>query len=239
VSLLALLCEIIDITVIDQLTAMKDVLSEHLGHRLRNTIAGMFAAADLLTDPRSSEQMRAKIVTNLKQSLLLSKAAFERLETFLEAPITPEVAQRYPIDLRAMLPRAVAEVSTDAANRRITLDLQMPSTVSLVIAGAPGMATLAETILRVLIQDASEGSTISINLQEDVQAVMLEASNKGFGLPEKRLEALISGPDEPQSNEFRRLRAGARDVAQWGGSFEATSVMGAGFKFRITLHKVL
>jgi signal transduction histidine kinase len=239
VSLRALLCEITDITVVEQLTSMKDVLSEHLGHRLRNTIAGMFAAADLLTDPRSSEQMRAKIVANLKQTLQLSKSAFERLESFLETPITPEVAQRYPVDLRAMLPVAISEVSADAANRRVNLDLRMPSTVSLVIGGAPGLATLIETMLRVLIQDADEGSTIPVHLHETEDIVVLEVSNKGFGLPDSRMVSLISGPDEPQSTEFRRLRAGAREVEQWGGQFRVTSTMGAGFSFRIELHKIL
>jgi signal transduction histidine kinase len=237
-ALRAILCELLDITAIDRLFSMKEVMSEHLSFRLRNSLAAMFMAAELLNSPNLTEERRTQILGNLKGSIKLSKEAFERFESMLDVPLVSDLAERYPVDLRMAIMDAVSANQADAARHRVQIAADIPEAVSLVIGGRQELVGLIRTILILLIQDSEEKSAINVVLREGDQDVTLKIENKGFGLPQERLNAYLAGPEEPQTSTFKLIRLGRMDAERWGGRLESYSTLGVGFRFDLTLSKV-
>ncbi|MFM9842550.1 MAG: hypothetical protein ACKVOI_06230 [Dongiaceae bacterium] len=234
----AVLCELLDITAIDRMFSMKEVMSEHLSFRLRNSLAAMFMAAELLNAPDLTDEKRTRILENLKSSIKLSKEAFERFESMLDVPMVSDLAERYPVDLRTAIIDAVSANQADAARRRVQIATEMPEAVSLVVGGRQELVGLIRTILMLLIQDSEEKSAINVSLLERETDVKLKIENKGFGLPQDRLNAYLMGPEEPQTSTFKLIRLGRMDAERWGGRLESYSTLGAGFRFDLTLSKV-
>lgn len=234
----AVLCELLDITAIDRLFSMKEVMSEHLSFRLRNSLAAMFMAAELLNTPNLTEERRTQILDSLKGSIKLSKEAFERFESMLDVPLVSDLAERYPVDLRTAIMDAVSANQADAARRRVQIAADIPEAVSLVIGGRQELVGLIRTILLLLIQDSEEKAAINVSLREGDTDVTLKIENKGFGLPQDRLTAYLTGPEEPQTSTFKLIRLGRMDAERWGGRLESYSTLGVGFRFDLTLSKV-
>ena len=234
----AVLCELLDITAIDRMFSMKEVMSEHLSFRLRNSLAAMFMAAELLNTPNLKDEKRTQILENLKGSIKLSKEAFERFESMLDVPMVSDLAERYPVDLRTAIIDAVSANQADAARRRVQIATDMPEAVSLVVGGRQELVGLIRTILMLLIQDSEEKSAINVSLLEQEADVKLKIENKGFGLPQDRLNAYLMGPEEPQTSTFKLIRLGRMDAERWGGRLDSYSTLGAGFRFDLTLSKV-
>jgi CHASE2 domain-containing sensor protein/signal transduction histidine kinase len=234
----AVLCELLDITAIDRLFSMKEVMSEHLNFRLRNSLAAMFMAAELLNSKNLTEERRGQILENLKNTIKLSKEAFERFESMLDVPLVSDLAERYPVDLRMAAMDAISANEADAARREVEIEADIPEAVSLVVGGRQELVGLIRTLLLMMIQDAEERSSIRVQLREGDTDVTLKIENKGFGLPQERLNAYLTGPEEPQTSTFKLIRLGRMDAERWGGRLEAYSTLGAGFRFDLTLPKV-
>jgi len=234
----AILCELIDITAFERLYAMREVVSEHMGHRLRNSLAAMFAATDLLGDARLSQEQRGGVLDNLKRSLQTSREAFDAFEKFLDLPLVADIAERYPVDARAAVLDGVAAIRAEAERMQVRIETDIPEFVSLVIAGNQELITLTRTILLLLTQDAQEGGVARVVMREQEDAVVIEYTNNGFGLPDDRLQEYLHGSEEPQSSAFRMIRLGFKDTERWGGHFEVESPQGQGFRFKMTLRKV-
>jgi signal transduction histidine kinase len=198
----------------------------------------MFMAAELLNTPNLGDEKRTQILENLKSSIKLSKEAFERFESMLDVPMVSDLAERYPVDLRTAIIDAVSANQADAARRRVQIATDMPEAVSLVVGGRQELVGLIRTILMLLIQDSEEKSAINVSLLEQESDVKLKIENKGFGLPQDRLNAYLTGPEEPQTSTFKLIRLGRMDAERWGGRLESYSTLGSGFRFDLTLSKV-
>lgn len=235
----AILCELIDITAFERLFAMRELLSEQMSHRLRNSLAAMFAAADLLGDARLSQEQRTASLDSLKRALQTSKEAFDAFEGFLDLPLVSDIAERYPVDARTTLVESIAATRPEADRLHVRIESEIPEFVGLVIAATQELATLMRTILLLLTQDAREGGSVRIAMRELGNDVATEFANDGFGIPDDRLQEYLHGAEEPQSSAFRMIRLGFKDAERWGGQFEAESPAGQGYRFKLTLRKVL
>lgn len=235
----AILCELIDITAFERLFAMRELLSEQMSHRLRNSLAAMFAAADLLGDGRLSQEQRKASLDSLKRALQTSKEAFDAFEGFLDLPVVSDIAERYPVDAKTTLAESIAATQPEADRLRVKIEAEVPEFVGLVIAATQELATLMRTILLLLTQDAREGGSVRIAMSELGSDVSVEFANDGFGIPDGRLQEYLHGDEEPQSSAFRMIRMGFNDAERWGGRFEVFSPPGQGYRFKLTLRKVL
>lgn len=235
----AILCELIDITAFERLFAMRELLSEQMSHRLRNSLAAMFAAADLLGDARLSQEQRALTLDSLKRALQTSKEAFDSFESFLDLPVVSDIAERYPVDVRATVIESIAATQPEADRLHVKIESDIPEFVGLVIAATQELATLTRTVLLLLTQDAREGGRVRVSMRESGNDITIDFVNEGFGIPNDRLQEYLHGPEEPQSSAFRMIRLGFKDAQRWGGKFEVASPAGQGYRFKLTLRKVL
>jgi signal transduction histidine kinase len=235
----AILCELIDITALERIYAMRELLSEQMSHRVRNSLAAMFAAADLLADARLSGAQHERVLDNLRRALQTSKEAFDTFEGFLDQPLVVDIAERHPVDARAVVLDGLAAIRDEAQRLHVRIEPDIPEFVSLVIAGSQELGALTRTILLLLTHDAREGGSVRVSMSEGDSDVVIEFSNEGFGLPDERLQEYLHGSGEPQSSAFRMIRLGFKDAERWGGRFEVQSPLGQGFRCILTLRKVM
>jgi len=76
-------------------------------------------------------------------------------------------------------------------------------------------------------------------MTETSDEIRLNASSKaGVGMPNDRLQAIMTFLEEPDSQEMRALRDGGEAAARWGGLLTASAAPAVGFDLLLTLRRL-
>ncbi len=227
-----ILIEISDITMFKAMSELQGKLVERLNMKLRNDLEALMLAVDLIADPEQEPGWVAEVMEDRIDNAV---AAFAEVQKYLHFTLEVESLERYPVDALLPVDKAVAELRPEADKLGVALLTDMPELMSLVLATPDGLQEIFSTILRILIQDASEGSEVDIIISTSTHSVEYLFSNSGFGLPQERLDDYLHGDVEVSVDEFRKLRLAVKQIHSWEGEFEAHSTMGEGMRFRICL----
>lgn len=157
---------------------------QHLTHEMKSPLAAIHGAAELLTEANLPDSERRRFADNvLAQSerlqtlihTLLRLAQIEQ-QRGLEAPVA--------IDVAALLAEQQANLTTQAARRRITLDMPAdPALQSVQITGDRFLLGLALTnLLQNALDFSPSGGTVSCTAQVDATWLRLHIRDHGPGI---------------------------------------------------------
>jgi hypothetical protein len=98
-----------------------------------------------------------------------------------------------------------------------------------VLASTAGLARLFSTTFELLLRDAADNTVVTIDVEDVLGTSSFRFSNCGFGIPNERMQEILTSPEAPDSEEFQVLHEATLWVRKWGGSLEVTSDVGKGY----------
>lgn len=223
----------------------KDQFIATLGHELRNPLAPIRYATQLLTaDCDAGRIARARAVIErqagtmarlLDQLLDLSRIAHDRIEL-----------ERQPMDLRPLLRDATDDAQPLADGAGQTLTLSMPDRPVTVDGDAMRLKQVVDNLVQNAIKFTAAGGRVEIALTADDSTAELRISDTGIGIAgdmlERVFEPLVQVDAGPASNVRGGLGIGLavvrRLVGLHGGTVAASSPgpgRGATFTVRLPL----
>ena len=219
----------------------KDEFLAMLGHELRNPMAAITSALELMrVSPESLELLgRARAVIE-RQSQQLGHLIDDLLDV---ARVTRGkiVLRSAPIDLNEVVRRAVETTHALVMSRKHRLDARY--TAPLIVMGDP---TRLEQIVTNLLSNAAkytdEGGRITLSIARDDDEAVLRIQDSGIGIPAEQLGNIFDpfmqvapAIDRSQGGMGIGLTLVKELAALHGGRIDATSVVDEGSIFTVRL----
>lgn len=218
--------------------AATEAVAADVSHELKNPLASIRGAAELLAAAGEAEERRrfAGVIDR-------EVARMERLLTGvrdmarLDAPEPEEERER--VDLAAVA-RALVEAQQLRHGDRIRFALLTDGDVA--VSGAPDrFAALLESLLDNAASFSPDGGTVDVALARAGDRVRLEVADRGPGVPPEHRERAFDRffswrPTEPQGDHSGLGLSIVRSIAEsHGGSVEVTDREAGGARFVVTL----
>ena len=143
----------------------------------------------------------------------------------------------FPVDALQVLTQVCTDFAQKAGQQRVTFANQQPRLMAQVLASSPELGRLFSIIMELLLKDAAQDTSLNIEVEEEPDTSTFRFSNSGFGLPHERLQEILTGPEEPDTEELRLFRSASLWVRDWGGSLEITSEVGKGYRVTLRLRQ--
>jgi len=222
----------------------KDEFLAVLGHELRNPLAPLSMATDLLQNAGSSRDvletvrpmMRRQIdhLTRLVNDLLdISRISRGRAEL-----------QYAPIDVRGAIEDAVEQIRPLMAERKHTLTVELGDKPLLMDGDFQRLTQVFENLLTNAAKYSQPGGAVTVHAAQYADSAVVRITDKGFGIPAERLkdvfEMFSQVPQHRSSVSGGGLGIGLalcrQLVTLHGGSIEAHSEgLGYGSEFLVRL----
>jgi two-component system phosphate regulon sensor histidine kinase PhoR len=219
----------------------------NVSHELKTPLAVIRAAAETLADhARHDPEAGADEPTTRFAGRILEQSL--RLQDLLEDLLTlarlesPEAAaRRRPVDLRAVVARAVELATPLAEAREVSLALRLEE-VSAIEGDEPALERLALNLLDNAVKYNRPGGWVEVRLAPSGDAVVLEVADGGVGIPVEELPRVFERfyrVDKARGRAEGGSGLGlaiVKHVAEnHGGRVEVESAPGAGSRFRVRL----
>jgi signal transduction histidine kinase len=231
-----LIFEAIDVTDLYRLAHIQSELAGQIDAKIRNDLEAIELASRLATDARLPEERRSRALVMISQASARTRQTLNSLGHLVEASIYENQADAYPMNPRSAVLRALADLGRTADHEGVKIQISQQALSSLVLAEPDLLDAVVHAMLHIVVRDSPRGATASAVVHEgpDYGEVVISG---GFGMAADRFAAHLSGnlPGTPQP--FRTIRRAQQVVESWGGSLEATSEVGQGFRFALRLKR--
>ncbi|HET8697939.1 MAG TPA: GAF domain-containing protein, partial [Gammaproteobacteria bacterium] len=222
----------------------KDEFLAVLGHELRNPLAPLSMATDLLehaeTKPRVLEMVRPMMRRQLDH---LTRLVDDLLDVSRISRGHAEL-QRTPLDLREAVDGAVEQNHSLIAERHHTLNVELGDRELCVDGDFQRLTQVFGNLLANASKYSDPGGEITVRVEEDDGHAVVRIADRGFGIPQDRVAGLFEM--FTQVPEHRALVGGGglgiglalcrQLVELHGGSIEARSEgLGTGSEFIVRL----
>ncbi len=235
----SILFELVDTTAASKIGEMKSRLTDKLGVQIREELASIEMAASLLERGSRAQDVRDNLHSTIRTRVGRAISTVTECRQFLNINRDLGDLQRFPVDLRPSIREATELVSRLAQERGLRLEVTQPNFVSFVLASSSALTKVIASILRLLCQDATDHSVVSIRLEEGEFDLQLSLENVGFGIPDEIMQEYVHGSEQGSSSEMEEIQSATRRIESWGGTLEATSGVGIGMRFSLRLAKFL
>jgi CHASE2 domain-containing sensor protein/signal transduction histidine kinase len=232
-----MVCELIETTSLATLASLKGLVADRLGVELRDHLAAIELSASLLEGdalPASERQMMLDVI---HQKTDVCVHVISECQKYLGRDVEAHTIHCFPVDSLELLNEAWAEVAQKAAERRVRLKMQQPRLMAQVLAATTDLARLFSAVLELLVKDAAENTALSIEVEDVSSVSTFRFCNCGFGIPNERLQEILTAPEAPASEEFQVLRKATGWARNWGGSIEISSDVGKGYCVTLRLRQ--
>lgn len=98
--------------------------------------------------------------------------------------------------------------------------------------------SLLGALLQLLAEDTRNPGSVTISIRGSGREVSIEMRNNGFGLPDDKLQAMLTGPTLPKSKPLRDVRRLLATTFKHGGDCTLGSDVGSGYAVRIVLSAI-
>ena len=231
----SVLFELVDTTAFTGVYAMKDRLTSRLGVQIRGDLASIDVSSSLLGSDGISPDQRRHISRVIHDKVSRTMDVLVECQQYLALDGSAASVERFPVDAQDALRSALGETEGELSGRGITVTVDEPRLMSLVLASTGNLVVVLRSILRLLGADAIDGSEIQIEVEEREDLVSIRFRNTGFGVPNERFQEYLHGDTTLASEELKTLREGILWVQSWGGDLEAYSEVGAGTEATVRL----
>jgi len=237
-----------DTTEMTRLADMRRDFVANVSHELKTPLAAIRGYAETLRDgaldePPTAARFTEKILQHCRrlQALLDDLLTLSRLESVAVVDDVGNRAAREPVDLNAVVERAVDLLAASARERQVRIEVQ-EETVPPLSGDADGIERLVLNLLDNALKYTQPGGQVTLRLSQQDQQAVLEVSDTGIGIPPESVPRIFE--------RFYRVDKGrARDeggtglglaivkhvVQTHGGQVDVESRMGKGTTFRVKL----
>ncbi|HRY15313.1 MAG TPA: CHASE2 domain-containing protein [Candidatus Competibacteraceae bacterium] len=238
-ELRGILVELVDVTELHDLNITKNSLMKQIYFELQANLQAIIEETDKFDlDDQSASGAGLKRMKQYADDALqqVNQAQDYLFRDMVELhPANEGYNEGYPVEFLEIVRMALDTVMDQLGEQRLTIDARLPEVSHLVLAESSALRELLETLLRILIEDALDGATLSISLREQEQTITLRLANEGFGMPDARFQEYLTSMVDDATPIFKKLRAGIREVAAWSGTLTGRSALGEGVRFELTL----
>jgi two-component system, OmpR family, phosphate regulon sensor histidine kinase PhoR len=233
-----------DTTEMTRLADMRRDFVANVSHELKTPLAAIRGYAETLRDGALDEPPTARRFTErILQHCRRLQALLDDLLTLsrLESVASIERGEREPVDLNAVVQRAVDLLAAPARERQVQIAVEEEA-----VPAVPGDADSIERLVLNLIDNALKynqpGGQVTVRLSQQDQHAVLEVSDTGIGIPPDALPRIFERfyrVDKGRSRDEGGTGLGlaiVKHVAQaHGGQVDVESRMGQGTTFRVRL----
>jgi K+-sensing histidine kinase KdpD len=234
-----LMFEIVDVSSVNALCGLKQSAVEQYVWQLRNDLESLQMGTDLLKSKQTNAEQRARVRSIIDDKLKSMAWTLARVESDVKASIQSIARDGYPLEILSRVHAVIADLQAAASGRAVRIVLDAPRFLNLVIAQPEEFDKLLRGILETLVNDAADDSEIRVRIWLETDKLTLQFNNAGFGLPNDDLQRFLSGQGHAISEEFRILHECMGGLLAWGGQLQASSEVGRGFHFELTLPTVI
>jgi two-component system phosphate regulon sensor histidine kinase PhoR len=233
-----------DTTEFTRLMEMRRDFVANVSHELKTPLAAIRGYAETLYDgalgePATAARFTERILRQCRrlQALLDDLLTLSRLESLERTPA------HEPVDLAAIVHRAVDLVSSAAGEKQVALVLEEPPAPLPPVSGdAEGLERLVVNLLDNAVKYNRPGGEVAVRLAREGGETLLEVRDTGIGIPQDALPRIFERfyrVDKGRAREEGGTGLGlaiVKHVAQaHGGQIEVVSRMGQGSTFRVRL----
>ena len=237
-----ILCELMDVSTVKQLSNMKENLVQYISNQLHQDISVIQNTSSLLVNGGLSQDEYDQAINQLNEKSNSAAETISQSEAYLVSDLWAYSGDGYPVNAKEAIDTAIRNQNEIAKLRAIRLKHNFPEFISLVLAEKDELIKLFDSILHLLLQDAAENTLIFIKFEKNNRQVKLTFSNSGFGMPNERFQQYLIGHDGNEnmtSSEFRKLRGALRYIKDWEGDFSGRSEVGMGTHFIVKLRSFI
>jgi two-component system phosphate regulon sensor histidine kinase PhoR len=235
-----------DTTVFTRLLEMRRDFVANVSHELKTPLSAIRGYAETLRDgaleePATAARFTERILRQCRrlEALLQDLLTLSRLESLERTP------PREPVDLAAIVNRAVELVSAAAGERQVAVEIELPRGARPLppIGGDPeGLERLVVNLLANAVKYNHSGGEVVVRLAREDGEALLEVQDTGIGIPQDALPRIFERfyrVDKGRAREEGGTGLGlaiVKHVAQaHGGQVEVESRLGQGSTFRVRL----
>ena len=234
-----LLFELINVSQLQGVYAMKDTLVERFGQRLRAELAAIVMGSDLLLEKTVSLRDKARAASVLRKKVSGTVELINQASRYMQVKVAGEGLGMYPVDATAPLLSAMKALNEEARARDIKFSARLPEFSSLICAAPEDLDRLMRVLLEALVNDAAESTSIEVDVEERGDRVIYQLRNTGFGIPDERFQAYLFGGKNIVADEFKELHDAIDGLSACDGRVTASSEVGTGMSFNIELQAVI
>ncbi len=233
-----------------QLTRVADMRRDfvaNVSHELKTPLAAIRGYAETLRDgaldePPTARRFTERILEQSRrlQALLDDLLTLSRLESVSVSSVSNTV-EREPVDLHAVVHRAVDLLTPAARDRRVHLEVRTEP-VPQISGDADGLERLVLNLLDNAIKYNRPEGQVDVHLGREDGEILLEVTDTGIGIPAESLPRIFERfyrVDKGRAREEGGTGLGlaiVKHVAQGhGGQVDVESRMGKGTTFRVRL----
>lgn len=233
-EIIGVLCEVIDMSRINDICLQKEKVIDHLRGWLKNDLSSISLACDLAKDDRLSSEKRTNVLDMVKVKVDGVTKTIERVNDIIQSDLVMQASARYPVDCQEPLLAAIASIKK-TQTKNIEIKTDFPSFIPLVIASTSELRNIFDNILTLLYSDVIENGSISIEMHSGNSTLEFLFFNQGFGLPNEYIQSYLKEDDIQGNEEFKALRTIKHHIDNWDGKFNVHSAVGEGMRFTFIL----
>jgi two-component system sensor histidine kinase ChvG len=213
--------------------------SADVSHELKNPLASIRTAAEMMADAESGEERR-----RFRDLMVRDVARLERLISGLrdvarvEGQIEADVSE--PVDVCALIGALVASLNATIPGD-IRLDLATDGRGFTVLASPERLTQVFENLLANAIGFSPAGSRIAITIRKEAAQAVISIDDSGPGIPDAHMERIFERFFTYRPIDARREHVGlglaiAKQIVEsYGGSISASNRPGGGASFEVRL----
>jgi len=230
-----------DVSLLKQLSEMKNEFVNTVSHDLKNPLTVIMSAAELIAEdlpPGSRSAARCEMIVRAAgymQGLVRDLLDLGKIEAGLETP-------RDAVNLAALVVEVLAHLEPDAVAKGVTLVLAAPEMTAVVTGTAARLQQALRNLVGNAVKYTPSGGRVTVAVRRSPDGVLVTVSDTGFGIPAADLPYIF--------DKFYRVRSAAtRSIEGTGlglaivkgiveahrGRIEVDSVEGHGTTFRLSL----
>ncbi len=233
-NMIGILCELVDVTPMKQTNVIRENLTRQVYEQLSENMDTIKQEVSRVLEQQSSNKLGAE-VTTIQQDVSHVVDVIQQSKSLLAKDLLSDHVDSYPIDVTVPIEDLVSEHRAIAELRGIALECYPPKEDSLVFADKVDLSLLVDAILQLLINDAVDGGSVTIEFERQDDLFMCTFSNRGFGMPDERFQQYLYGSVLLTSDEFKKIRVALHKVRKWDGLLTGSSEVGVGTQFIIKL----
>ena len=235
IGIVGVALELEDLSASTAVVEMKDRLCRDLGDRLRGELAAVELGLDQIGRGQLPAEDTERLTRLVSQRVDLLRRLVDESLPYLRAPFDELFDQPFPLALDAHLSRIIEDVRVEAGLRKVELHSYLDASTSKVLASPVALAEGVKSILALLLDDAQEGDSIRVSVDETRGETRIHFDGLGYGQPTDRLEEIIEGHWSSSHAWEKQLADFAGQVDRWGGSLQVAGQLGVGTEIDLRL----
>ncbi len=233
-----------DVTEKRTLEGRREALIKAIAHDLRNPIAAIGGFADLIMKFGELSPQQEKFAERIKQTASKLHEVIATLVelAWIEAGMPLE---HVPLELGAIIKRAVQNISPLARSKSITIAISLQDPLPQVVGDPERMYLIFYHLLQNAVLYSEPENTVAIHAWGDEQELYCSVADRGFGIEDDELDRIFDRMYRAKDKRVQEIAGGglgltlARTIIhRLGGDIWASSNLGEGSTFTFYLPTV-